>query len=204
MARRNIPPALLIFALPVACVAALSGGGTKPPTATPTYAPSSASPSGPPIVFTSLETAGGPAKLTGGFVTPEDIARSSAPVAPSPPTSHPEAPTSPRRALNRAERPREASGQASRAAPSETPSPLNPGRRSRRPEVVPGEAHEEQLQNHGRYVNKYGVSVHAPSRAVGGGAPDGATARCGDGTYSFSQHRRGTCSRHGGAVAWLR
>lgn len=33
--------------------------------------------------------------------------------------------------------------------------------------------------------------------------PAGATARCRDGTYSFSEHRRGTCSHHGGVVAWL-
>lgn len=33
--------------------------------------------------------------------------------------------------------------------------------------------------------------------------PVGATARCGDGTYSFSQHRRGTCSHHGGVAAWF-
>lgn len=33
--------------------------------------------------------------------------------------------------------------------------------------------------------------------------PTGATARCRDGTYSFSAHRRGTCSRHGGVAAWL-
>jgi hypothetical protein len=34
-------------------------------------------------------------------------------------------------------------------------------------------------------------------------APPGATARCSDGTYSFSQHRSGTCSHHGGVAAWL-
>ena len=33
--------------------------------------------------------------------------------------------------------------------------------------------------------------------------PPGATARCRDGTYSFSQHRSGTCSYHGGVAAWL-
>lgn len=35
------------------------------------------------------------------------------------------------------------------------------------------------------------------------GAPDGATARCRDGSYSFSRHRRGTCSHHGGVAQWL-
>ena len=33
--------------------------------------------------------------------------------------------------------------------------------------------------------------------------PAGATARCRDGTYSFSQHRQGTCSGHGGVAQWL-
>jgi len=34
-------------------------------------------------------------------------------------------------------------------------------------------------------------------------APAGATAECRDGTYSFSQSRRGTCSHHGGVAQWL-
>lgn len=34
-------------------------------------------------------------------------------------------------------------------------------------------------------------------------APKGATALCADGTFSFSQHRRGTCSHHGGVKEWL-
>src|SRR5436853_4552041 len=33
--------------------------------------------------------------------------------------------------------------------------------------------------------------------------PSGATARCRDGTYSFSRHRSGTCSHHGGVAMWL-
>jgi hypothetical protein len=32
--------------------------------------------------------------------------------------------------------------------------------------------------------------------------PPGATAQCCDGTYSFSQHRSGTCSHHGGVCQW--
>lgn len=31
---------------------------------------------------------------------------------------------------------------------------------------------------------------------------DGATARCRDGTLSYSAHRRGTCSHHGGVAEW--
>ncbi|MFF0433934.1 DUF3761 domain-containing protein [Streptomyces sp. NPDC004327] len=34
-------------------------------------------------------------------------------------------------------------------------------------------------------------------------APTGATAQCNDGTYSYSAHRRGTCSHHGGVAVWL-
>jgi hypothetical protein len=33
--------------------------------------------------------------------------------------------------------------------------------------------------------------------------PDGAVARCADGTYSVSRHRRNACDGHGGVVAWL-
>lgn len=38
----------------------------------------------------------------------------------------------------------------------------------------------------------------------GSGTTDGlgATARCADGTYSYSAHRQGTCSHHGGVAQW--
>jgi Protein of unknown function (DUF3761) len=42
----------------------------------------------------------------------------------------------------------------------------------------------------------------AGARAVAA-APPGATARCNDGTYSFSATHSGTCSYHGGVAAWL-
>ncbi|RSN66183.1 hypothetical protein DMH01_04895 [Amycolatopsis sp. WAC 04182] len=51
------------------------------------------------------------------------------------------------------------------------------------------------------YRNADGVCVHRPS--AGPGAADGATALCKDGSYSYSQNRRGTCSGHGGVRAWL-
>ena len=40
-----------------------------------------------------------------------------------------------------------------------------------------------------------------PQVAVGDSPPPRATARCNDGTYSFSQTRSGTCSHHGGVAA---
>jgi hypothetical protein len=52
------------------------------------------------------------------------------------------------------------------------------------------------------YINSRGHCVHRPVRA--NAAPIGATARCRDGTYSFSESRRGTCSWHGGVATWLR
>jgi hypothetical protein len=53
----------------------------------------------------------------------------------------------------------------------------------------------------GTYINSAGASVCRPEASST--VPTGATARCGDGTYSFSQSRRGTCSSHGGVAAWL-
>ncbi|MFI5782359.1 DUF3761 domain-containing protein [Nocardia sp. NPDC051570] len=53
----------------------------------------------------------------------------------------------------------------------------------------------------GQYENSDSVCVSAPQQSDT--APDGATAQCRDDTYSFSQHRRGTCSGHGGVARWL-
>jgi Protein of unknown function (DUF3761) len=58
------------------------------------------------------------------------------------------------------------------------------------------------LSNNNRYTNVDGQSVHSPAYSSGG-VPAGATAQCADGTYSFSQHRQGTCSHHGGVARWL-
>ncbi|MBP2405955.1 DUF3761 domain-containing protein [Streptomyces syringium] len=37
-----------------------------------------------------------------------------------------------------------------------------------------------------------------------GGSHSGASALCNDGSYSYSAHRRGTCSHHGGVAQWLK
>lgn len=50
----------------------------------------------------------------------------------------------------------------------------------------------------GYYINAYGNCVKSPSSS-----PSGASARCKDGTYSYSQTRSGTCSHHGGVAEWL-
>jgi uncharacterized protein DUF3761 len=65
--------------------------------------------------------------------------------------------------------------------------------------------HENHAQqkciDNGTYVNSQGQTVKRPETCSG--PPDGATARCRDGAYSFSRSRRGTCSHHGGVAKWL-
>jgi hypothetical protein len=50
----------------------------------------------------------------------------------------------------------------------------------------------------GYYRNSSGRCIRRPGRD-----PAGATARCRDGTYSYSQHASGTCSHHGGVARWI-
>lgn len=58
------------------------------------------------------------------------------------------------------------------------------------------------LSNDNYYTNADGEEVHSPAYSDYG-VPAGASAQCRDGTYSFSQNRRGTCSGHGGVASWL-
>jgi Protein of unknown function (DUF3761)/Glucodextranase, domain B len=53
----------------------------------------------------------------------------------------------------------------------------------------------------GTYVNAAGNTVCRPEQSPT--VPAGATAKCEDGTYSFSESRSGTCSHHGGVAEWL-
>lgn len=53
----------------------------------------------------------------------------------------------------------------------------------------------------GTYVNSSGNTVCSPGLVAT--VPADVTARCADGTFSFSQHHSGTCSHHGGVAAWL-
>ena len=62
---------------------------------------------------------------------------------------------------------------------------------------------ENALQSHEHYRNKDGQIVHSPAKTLNDQIPSGASAKCRDGTYSFSQNRRGTCSSHGGVGSWL-
>ncbi|MDR5821049.1 MULTISPECIES: DUF3761 domain-containing protein [unclassified Caballeronia] len=66
----------------------------------------------------------------------------------------------------------------------------------------PQQPDESDLDSHGHYTNRDGDTVHAPARSRSGNVPAGATAQCRDGSYSFSRHHSGTCSRHGGVARW--
>jgi hypothetical protein len=50
------------------------------------------------------------------------------------------------------------------------------------------------------YTNSEGNRVQSPTFYTA--PPASATAQCRDGTYSFSQSKRGTCSYHGGVKRW--
>ncbi len=71
------------------------------------------------------------------------------------------------------------------------------------PEELDAYGDEPALSNDNYYTNSRGNRVHSPAYTEDGSVPSGATARCRDGTYSFSQNRRGTCSHHGGVAQWL-
>lgn len=62
---------------------------------------------------------------------------------------------------------------------------------------------DNSLSNNNYYTNTSGDTVHAPAYSNSNTAPANATAQCGDGTYSFSESHRGTCSHHGGVAHWL-
>lgn len=53
----------------------------------------------------------------------------------------------------------------------------------------------------GTYTNVDGQQIQRP--VMSDTAPAGASAHCRDGSYSFSTHRSGTCSHHGGVEEWL-
>jgi Protein of unknown function (DUF3761) len=59
---------------------------------------------------------------------------------------------------------------------------------------------ESDLDNHNTYLHHDGQSIHSPAHSRSGQIPDGATAQCRDGAWSFSRHHSGTCSRHGGVA----
>ena len=68
------------------------------------------------------------------------------------------------------------------------------------PTAKPRKAQPNCTDN-GTYTNSHGQTVRRPENCFA--TPQGATAQCRDGSYSFSRSRRGTCSHHGGVAKWL-
>lgn len=62
-----------------------------------------------------------------------------------------------------------------------------------------GTQHDDECPQ-GSYLSVEGNCVREPDHSDV--VPDGATARCNDGSYSFSQNRQGTCSQQGGVDVW--
>ena len=79
--------------------------------------------------------------------------------------------------------------------PTATPTSVPP---TATPYVAPTATRTAPSSSGGGYTNVDGVWVPSPSND-----PTGASAQCRDGTYSYSQHRQGTCSGHGGVARWL-
>lgn len=54
----------------------------------------------------------------------------------------------------------------------------------------------------GTYVNISGHVIQDPTCVSPSVHLQGESAICRDGSHSMSEHRRGTCSRHGGVAQW--
>lgn len=70
-------------------------------------------------------------------------------------------------------------------------------------QTTPYSAQDNQLIEQGDYTNSDGQQIHRHAHTKSGRAPEGASAKCRDGSYSFSTHHRGTCSGHHGVAQWL-
>jgi Protein of unknown function (DUF3761) len=64
--------------------------------------------------------------------------------------------------------------------------------------------HSSLVTPHVDYPTQAISSVVQPAQSApsNNNAPAGASALCRDGTYSYSAHRQGTCSHHGGVAQW--
>jgi hypothetical protein len=93
------------------------------------------------------------------------------------------------------------SQQSGSQAQPQSPSPSPSSAASTATGSVKPDSSKANCANNGTYVNSKGQTVPRPENCSV--PPKGATALCRDGTYSFSQSRRGTCSHHGGVAKWL-
>ncbi|GAA1397586.1 hypothetical protein GCM10009613_50500 [Pseudonocardia kongjuensis] len=98
----------------------------------------------------------------------------------------------------RAEQEQQARARTEQQAPVRAaPAPQAPPQRP----AAPAPAAAPACNSSSHYVNSDGNCVQRPTQAAS--APPGATAKCKNGSYSFSQNRSGTCSGNGGVAQWL-
>lgn len=213
--------AAAVLMAPTFLVVALVVGATAPPqvqTASDTTAlrdtptPAVASAGVAPLVAAPAPTS------TGGPASPADPASPAAPTSRvaaadrpvSKTTTRTSSPAAPRAARVADASPRISTTTAARvAAPKpavervvarpSSPSAKAPATTSSKP--APSTSRATACDEDTHYVNAKGTCVLRP--VAGPVAPAGATAKCQDGTYSSSQSRSGTCSRHGGVAQWL-
>jgi hypothetical protein len=90
---------------------------------------------------------------------------------------------------------------ASKAPVAKAPASKAAVAKSSAPSKAPASKKPSSCDSSTHYVNDSGNCVLRPTAPAA--APSGASAKCKDGTLSFSQHRKGTCSGHGGVAQWL-
>lgn len=65
---------------------------------------------------------------------------------------------------------------------------------------TPSSSSASNLSNDNHYQNVDGNTIHSPAKTEDNSIPPGATARCNNGSYSFSAHHQGSCSHNGGVA----
>jgi hypothetical protein len=85
------------------------------------------------------------------------------------------------------------------ASSGSTPSTAAPARTSQPPNAAPTPAPAAPSKP------ATPTNTQAPTtKAAPADAPQGATAKCKDGTFSMAKQHRGACSRHGGVAEWYK
>jgi hypothetical protein len=67
------------------------------------------------------------------------------------------------------------------------------------PMAAPARPAAPVVKNNATVTQRH-TTITTNGQNTNAGGPNGATAKCRDGTESFSAHRSGTCSRHGGVA----
>ena len=188
--RRAGHPRLAIAALVLAPVFLIVGAGmtaTLPRAATPAT----------PTVGTVSAAVAAPARSATAAPTTDPTTVPAVPLAEAPAVAAPAAAAPAAKAA-----PQPLAAPAKKPAPAGAAAPAKPAPAKPAPAKPAAPKAAASCDESTHYVNSSGNCVPRPVQAAG--APSGASAKCKDGEYSFSQHRSGTCSGHGGVAQWLK